>query len=74
MEVVRRTLHKDQRSRDAHLLEQQRLTWEKLGFGNDLEIYDNRGELMAITSRENPNLNRLLAQFSAGEHEPGDLR
>ena len=74
MEVVRRTLHKDQRSRDAHLLEQQRITWEKFGFGSDLEIYDDRGELMAITSRENPSLDRLLAQFAAGEHEPGDLR
>lgn len=74
MEVVRRTLHKEERSRDAHLLEQQRITWEKFDFGSDLEIYDDRGVLMAITSRENPNLDRLLAQFAAGEHEPGDLR
>ena len=74
MEVVRRTLHKEERSRDLNLLKQQRITWDKFGFGSDLEIYDNRGELIAITSRENPNLDRLLAQFAAGEHEPGDLR
>ena len=74
MEVVRRTLYKEERSRDAHLLEQQRITWEKFDFGSDLEIYDDRGVLMAITSRENPNLDRLLAQFASGEHEPGSPR
>lgn len=68
MEVVRRTLHKEERSRDAHLLEQQRITWEKFDFGSDLEIYDDRGVLMAITSRENPNLDRLLANLRLGEN------
>lgn len=74
MEIKRRTLHRDQIARQPHLREQQQITWEKFDFGSDLEIYDDRGVLMAITSRENPNLDRLLAQFAAGEHEPGSPR
>lgn len=74
MEVVRRTLHKEERSRDAHLLEQQRITWEKFDFGSDLEIYDDRGVLMAITSRDNPNLSEVLANLRDQYDAPGDTR
>ena len=63
MEVVGRKLHRDQIAREPHLREQQRITWEKFNFANDVEIYDDRGNLVAITSRENPNLNRLLAEI-----------
>lgn len=74
MEVVRRTLHKEERSRDAHLLEQQRITWEKFDFGSDLEIYDDRGNLVAITSRDNPNLSEVLANLRDQYDAPGDTR
>lgn len=74
MEVVRRTLHKEERSRDAHLLEQQRITWEKFDFGSDLEIYDDRGNLVAITSRDNPNLSEVLANLRDQYDATGDTR
>jgi hypothetical protein len=67
MEIKRRTIHADQRSTVPSLLEaQQRLLWEQ--WSNDLEIYDNDGELLAITHRENPNLDRLLANLRSGEN------
>lgn len=73
MEVKRRKLHPEQRSTHQDLLaNQQRLLWDY--WSNDLEIYDDNGELTAITARDNPNLDRLLAQIRAGETTPGDPR
>ena len=62
MQIERRTLHPEQRSTVPSLLEaQQRLMWEWMG--NDLEIYDEQGNLVAITSRDNPNLDAILADL-----------
>lgn len=65
MEVVRRKLHPEQRSTNPTLLEnQRRLLWEQ--WSNDVEIYEN-GELVAITHRENPNLEQILINLRLGE-------
>lgn len=73
MEVKRRKLHPEQRSTHQDLLaNQQRLLWNY--WSNDLEIYDDNGELTAITARDNPNLEAILAQFAAGDATPGDPR
>lgn len=66
MEVVRRKLHPEQRSTNPTLLaNQQRLLWEQ--WSNDVEIYTDDGELVAITHRENPNLEQVLINLRAGE-------
>lgn len=67
MEIKRRTLHPEQRSSNWQLLNHQRRLLSDL-FYDDLEIYDNDGELLAITHRENPNLDRLLANLRLGEN------
>ncbi len=65
MEIKRRKLHPEQRSTVPNLLEnQQRLLWEQ--WSNDVEIYEN-GELVAITARDNPNLEQVLANLRLGE-------
>lgn len=65
MEIKRRKLHPNQRSTVPSLLEnQQRLLWEQ--WSNDVEIYEN-GELVAITARDNPNLEQVLANLRLGE-------
>jgi hypothetical protein len=65
MEVVHRKLHPEQRSTVPTLLEnQQRLLWEQ--WSNDVEIYD-KGELIGITARDNPNLSQVLANLRLGE-------
>jgi len=62
MNAEHRRLHPDQRSTVPSLLEaQRRLMWEWMG--NDLEIYDDQGNLVAITSRDNPNLDQILADL-----------
>lgn len=72
MEIKRRKLHPNQRSTVPTLLEnQQRLLWEQ--WSNDVEIYDN-GELVAITHRENPNLEAILTHLTDGGITPGDTR
>ena len=66
MEVKRRKLHPEQRSTHQDLLaNQQRLLWNY--WSNDLEIYDNDGELVAITARDNPNLEQVLINLRLGE-------
>jgi len=74
MEVVGRKLHRDQIAREPHLREQQQITWEKFGFGNDVEIYDDRGNLVAITARDNPNLSEVLANLRDQYDAPGGTR
>lgn len=65
MEIKRRTLHPEQRSTHPDLLAaQQRLLWEQ--WSNDVEIYEN-GELVAITARDNPNLEQVLINLRLGE-------
>lgn len=65
MEIKRRKLHPNQRSTVPTLLEnQQRLLWEQ--WSNDVEIYEN-GELVAITARDNPNLEQVLINLRLGE-------
>lgn len=62
--VERRKIHPEQRAINPSLLEaQRRLMWEWMG--NDLEIYDDQGNLIAITARDNPNLDQILADLSA---------
>lgn len=66
MEIKRRKLHPEQRSGHPGLLEnQRRLLWEQ--WSNDVEIYDDRGNLVAITARDNPNLEQILINLRAGE-------
>lgn len=73
MNVERRKLHPNQRSTVPSLLEaQRRLMWEWMG--NDLEIYDDQGNLIAITARDNPNLDQILADLSAQYDTPGGTR
>lgn len=74
MEVVGRKLHRDQIARDPHLRDMQMITWEKLEFGKDLEIYGQDGNLLAVTSRDNPNLDRLLADLTDREAATGSTR
>lgn len=72
MEIKRRTLHPEQRSTHPDLLAaQQRFLWEQ--WSNDVEIYE-AGELVAITARDNPNIEQLLDHIAAGAFAPGDLR
>lgn len=66
MRVERRTLHPEQRSTNWELLNHQRRLLSDL-FYDDLEIYDDDGELIAITARDNPNLEQILINLRAGE-------
>lgn len=62
MHIEQRTLHPEQRSTHPQLLEnQRRLLWEQ--WSNDIEIYDDQGNLISITSRDNPNLGEILEGF-----------
>jgi hypothetical protein len=68
-----RKLHPEQRSTNPTLLaNQQRLLWEQ--WSNDVEIYTNDGELVAITARDNPNLSEVLAHLRDQYDAPGDTR
>lgn len=59
MRIESRQLHPEQQSTNPSLLENQRRLFTEI-FGNDIEIYDDHGNLLAITSRDNPNLDELL--------------
>lgn len=69
MRVERRTLHPEQRSSNWQLLNHQRRLLSDL-FYDDLEIYDDDGELIAITSRDNPNLDRVLETLGHANPRP----
>lgn len=70
MHVEQRTLHPEQRSTHPQLLEnQRRLLWEQ--WSNDIEIYDDQGNLIAITARDNPNLDKIFADLRSQYDTPG---
>ena len=64
MRIERRTLHENERSSHPQLREVQNYVLNDLWQGDDLEIYDDEGNLIAVTSRDNPNLDELLASLN----------
>lgn len=73
MEVKKRILHPDQISSQPQLREAQKRLYD-LYWQHDLEIYDDRGNLVAITSKDNPNLNEVLANLRDQYDAPGSPR
>lgn len=49
------------------------ITMQKIGAYDDVVLTDEQGNEI-ITSRENPNLDRLLAQIEGRGTPPGDTR
>lgn len=73
MEVVKRRLRLNQITQQPQLREAQQRLY-KDHWSHDLEVYNNNGELAFITSRDNPNLPRLLAELSDQQDAAGSLR
>lgn len=73
MQIESRTLHPEQISTNTTLRAAQYRMLEEL-WCRDLEIYDDEGNLVAITSKDNPNLDQLLAQLGSEPNASGGIK
>lgn len=64
MEARQRIIHPDQASKNESLRQAQQRLYDQ-DWCNDVEFYVD-GELVAITSRKNPNIDRLAAALEDG--------
>lgn len=64
MEAKQRIIHPEQASKNHSLRQAQQRLYDQ-DWCHDVEFYVN-GELVAITSRENPNIDRLATALEDG--------
>lgn len=70
MNIERRRIHPEQRATNPSLMDaQRRLLWEQ--WSNDVEIYDDAGNLVAITARDNPNISQILTNLGLDPNANG---